>query len=131
METMVKPPRTGMEAFKLMPEGTLCQLINDVLIMSPAPTPRRPHFSKQIVKAIERLVEMKDLGEVFFSPIDVYLNETNVFQPDIVFISKEKSPIINWNKEIMGAPQLVVEILSKGNKNIDLNKKNIRTVWCE
>ncbi len=125
METMVKPPRTGMEAFKLMPEGTLCQLINDVLIMSPAPTPRRPHFSKQIVKAIERLVEMKDLGEVFFSPIDVYLNETNVFQPDIVFISKEKLPIINWNKEIMGAPQLVVEILSKGNKNIDLNKKKI------
>ena len=65
---------------------------------------------------------MKDLGEVFFSPIDVYLNETNVFQPDIVFISKEKLDIINWNRGIIGAPQLVVEILSKGNKNIDLNK---------
>ena len=38
METYVKPPRTGMEAFELMPEGTRCQLINDYLIMSPAPT---------------------------------------------------------------------------------------------
>lgn len=66
METMIKPPRTGMEAFKLMPEGTLCQLINDVLIMSPAPTPRHQHFAKQVFKAVERLVEMKDLGEVFF-----------------------------------------------------------------
>jgi hypothetical protein len=37
MQTYIKPPRTGMEAFELMPEGTLCQLINDVLIMSPAP----------------------------------------------------------------------------------------------
>jgi Uma2 family endonuclease len=144
METMVKPPRTGMEAFKLMPEGTLCQLINDVLIMSPAPTPRHQHFAKQVFKAIERLVEMKDLGEVFFSPIDVYLNENNVFQPDIVFISKEKLHIIDWNKGIMGAPQLVVEILSKGNKNIDVNKKiyeqsgvneywliDPQTKWCE
>ena len=146
METMVRPPRTGMEAFKLMPEGTLCQLINNVLVMSPAPTPRHQHFSKQIFKAIERLVESEDLGEVFFSPIDVYLNETNVFQPDIVFISKEKLHTIDWNKGIMGAPQLVVEILSKGNKNIDLNKKkkiyehsgvneywliDPKTKWCE
>lgn len=146
METYVKPPRTGMEAFELMPEGTLCELINDVLIMSPAPTPRHQHFSKQIFKAIERLVESKGLGEVFFSPVDVYLDEKNVLQPDIVFISKEKLHIINWNKGIMGAPQLVVEILSKGNKNIDLNKKkkiyeqfgvneywliDPQTRWCE
>lgn len=38
METYVTPPRTGMEAFELMPEGTRCQLINDAIIMSPAPT---------------------------------------------------------------------------------------------
>ena len=38
METYIKPPRTGMEAFELMPEGTFCQLINDVIIMSPALT---------------------------------------------------------------------------------------------
>ncbi|MEJ7681201.1 MAG: hypothetical protein WKG06_25820 [Segetibacter sp.] len=55
METYVKPPRSGMEAFELMPEGTLCQLINDVLIMSPAPTPKHQLFSKQVFKAIERL----------------------------------------------------------------------------
>lgn len=146
METMVKPPRTGMEAFKLMPEGTLCQLINDVLITSPAPTPKHQHLSKKIFKAIERLVESKELGELFFSPIDIYLNETNVLQPDIVFIAKEQLHIINWNKGIIGAPQLVVEILSKGNKNIDLNKKkriyeqfglneywliDPQTKWCE
>ncbi len=45
METYIKPPRTGIEAFELMPEGTLCQLINDVLVMSPAPT--TPHARAQ------------------------------------------------------------------------------------
>lgn len=146
METYIKPPRTGMEAFELMPEGTLCQLINDVLVMSPIPTPSHQRFSKQIFKAIERLVEARDLGEVLYSPIDVYLNKKNVYQPDIVFVAKEKAKIIDWDKGIMGAPDLVVEILSKGNKNFDLNKKkdayenagvkeywvvNYKTKWCE
>jgi Uma2 family endonuclease len=146
METYVKPPRTGMEAFELMPEGTLCELINDNLVMSPAPTPGHQRFSKQLFKAIERLVEANDLGEVLYSLVDVYLNERNVYQPDIIFVSKEQTTIIDWNKGIMGAPDLVIEILSKGNKNYDLNKKkavyeaegvkeywvvNYKTKWCE
>lgn len=45
MQTFVRPPRTGMEAFELLPEGTHCQLINDVIVMSPAPT--TPHFRTQ------------------------------------------------------------------------------------
>ncbi len=39
MDTYIPPPRTGHEAFELMPEGTLCQLIKDVLILSPATSP--------------------------------------------------------------------------------------------
>ncbi len=146
METYIQPPRTGLEAFELMPEGTLCQLINDNIVMSPAPTPNHQRFSKQLFKAIERLVDAGDLGEVFFSPVDVYLNDKNVFQPDIVFVSKERFDIIDWNKGIMDAPDLAVEILSKGKRSYDLNEKKIayersgvkeywvvdpKTKWCE
>lgn len=63
------------------------------------------------------------MGKVFFSPIDVYLNEKNLFQPDIVFISKDRSGIIDWKKGIMAAPDLVIEILSKGNEKYDLTEK--------
>jgi Uma2 family endonuclease len=146
METMVLPPRTGMEAYELMPEGTLCQLINDVLIMSPAATPNHQRYSKKIFKAIEKYVEEKELGEVLYSPIDVYLNNQNVYQPDIVFVSNERSNIINWGKGIIGAPDLIIEILSKGNRKYDLkDKKDVyeqsgvkeywvvdpETKWCE
>jgi Uma2 family endonuclease len=146
MESYVKPPRTGMEAFELMPEGTLCQLINDVIIMSPAPTPDHQSVSGIIYEEISRLVKTKKLGKVFYSPIDVYLNDKNVFQPDIVFISKERSEIIDWNRGIMGAPDLVVEVLSKGSQKYDLNDKKVgyetsgvkeywvvdpKTKWCE
>jgi Uma2 family endonuclease len=146
METYIKPPRTGIEAFELMPEGTLCQLINDVLVMSPAATPNHQRLAKQIFKAIERLVEAQDLGEVLFSPIDVYLNNRNAYQPDIVFVSNANLDLIDWNKGIMGAPDLIIEILSKGNWKYDVNEKkavyeqcgvkeywviNPKTKWCE
>jgi Uma2 family endonuclease len=65
------------------------------------------------------------LGKVFFSPIDVYLNDKNVFQPDIIFVSKDRSEIIDWKKGIMGAPDLVIEVLSKGNEKYDLTEKKI------
>jgi Uma2 family endonuclease len=130
METYIKPPRTGIEAFELMPEGTLCQLINDVLIMSPAATPNHQRLAKQIFKAIERVVEAQGLGEVLFSPVDVYLNNKNAYQPDIVFVSNANLHIIDWNKGIMGAPELVVEILSKGNWKYDVNEKKAVYEQC-
>jgi len=123
METYTRPPRTGLEAFELMPEGTLCQLINDVLIMSPAPTPNHQETSRKIFSALNDFIYSNDLGQIFYSPIDVYLNSTNVFQPDIVFVSKKRKEIIDWNRGIMGAPDLVIEVLSKGNRQYDLNAK--------
>ena len=146
METYIKPPRTGMEAFELMPEGTFCQLINDVLIMSPAPTPNHQSISGIIYEEISGFVRSQKLGKAFFSPIDVYLNDKNVFQPDIVFVAKDRLEIIDWKKGIMGAPDLVIEVLSKGNEKYDLNEKRIayevsgvkeywvvdpETKWCE
>ena len=48
METYVRPPRTGMEAFELMPEGTFCQLINEVIIMSPPPATSHARVQRKI-----------------------------------------------------------------------------------
>lgn len=127
METYIKPPRTGMEAFELMPEGTFCQLVNDVLIMSPAPTPNHQLASGIIYEEISKFVRGQKLGKVFYSPIDVYLNHKNVFQPEIIFISQDRSEIINWEKGIRGAPDLVIEDLSKGNEKYDLTEK--KTVY--
>ena len=38
MEEMIsRPPRTIMEVYKMLPEGTLAELINGVIYMSPSP----------------------------------------------------------------------------------------------
>jgi len=145
METMVRPPRTGMEAFKLMPEGTYCQLINDVLIMSPAPTTQHARIQGKIYSMINNHVLQNQIGEVYFAPVDVYLDTKNAFQPDIFYISNERKDIIKENG-IYGPPDLVIEILSEGTRKTDLiKKKNVYeatgvkeywvadpdTKWCE
>ncbi|HBK60297.1 MAG TPA: DNA-binding protein, partial [Firmicutes bacterium] len=51
-------------------------------------------------------------GEVFNAPIDMALSDTNVIQPDLIYIPGESSEIVE-EKRIGGAPLLVVEILSR------------------
>jgi Uma2 family endonuclease len=145
METIIRPPKTGMEAFKMMPEGTYCQLINDVLIMSPAPLMNHAIVQNEIFYALLNYTRRKKKGLVFCAPVDVYLDRKNAFQPDILFIANARKDIIKENG-VHGAPDLVIEILSKDNKKIDLiKKKNVyeaagvkeywvvdpETKWCE
>jgi len=85
METYIRPPRTGLEAFELMPEGTLCQLINDTIVISPAPTTPHQELLDEIYYQLKKYVKTNNAGKTFFAPVDVYLNEKNIYQP-IFFI---------------------------------------------
>ncbi len=37
MEAIEKVPKTALDVFRLLPEGTLCEVIDNVLYMSPSP----------------------------------------------------------------------------------------------
>ena len=58
-------------------------------------------------------MEKHPLGEVFIAPLDVFLNNVNIYQPNVIFVSSRRRNIIT-EKGIEGAPDLVVEILSPG-----------------
>jgi len=120
--TVLNPPRTMFEVFKSLPEGTLCQLINNNLVMSPTPTDPHQKILMDISAQLFFYVSKNQLGEVRVAPYDVYFNRKNVYQPDIVFVAKEN---INKIKEdgLHGAPDLVIEILSPRTAKYDLEDK--------
>lgn len=106
---------------KLEESNTPCELINGELVMSPAPTPFHQNVTSNLndfLKAEARKIG----GKVFFAPIDLYIDQRNVFQPDLVFISSEKKNIIT-NRGIEGVPDLIVEIISPSNVFTDRNRK--------
>jgi Uma2 family endonuclease len=107
----------------MLPEGTLAEIINGTLYMSPAPTTNHQRIIGKLFRDLSLFVEQRSLGEVFISPCDVYLDEhSNVVQPDIIFVSKAKEKIVQCNG-IHGVPDLLIEVLSPGNSSHDSKTK--------
>jgi Uma2 family endonuclease len=123
---ILTPPRTIMEVFKMLPEGTLVELLNGTLYMSPAPTKSHQRLIKALALSISAVVEPNGMGELFLAPYDVFLDEEeNVVQPDLFFISQAKSSIAIENG-VHGVPDLIIEILSPGNFRHDsVTKKDL------
>jgi Uma2 family endonuclease len=107
------------EDYLLFPEdGKRHELIDGDHFMTPSPSTRHQRISRKLMTALDVFLRINNLGEVFDAPMDVVLSETDVVQPDILFISAGRASIIT-DKNIQGAPDLVVEILSDGTRKTD------------
>jgi len=64
---------------------------------------------------------------LYAAPVYVYLDEINVHQPDVVFVSNKNKSILTY-AGAEGAPDFLVEILSP--KTAELDKKPKRRVFA-
>lgn len=120
--TIEHPPRTIAEVYEMLPEGTLAELIENQIYMSPAPLFDHHRITKSISKQLDKIVEDQNKGVVIYAPFDVRFDEFNSVQPDIlVILHSNLNQIVDGR--FKGIPDLIVEILSPGNKKYDLTKK--------
>src|SRR4030095_14505788 len=119
MSVLMRKPKTLVDVYRLLPEGTPIQVINNQFYMSPSP--RFDHFavSREIFRNMDLFVRQNNLGDVIYAPVDVSLGDKSAVQPDIFFISNANNDIIKEDG-IYGAPDFIVEILSPRNRNADL-----------
>jgi Uma2 family endonuclease len=114
---------TTYDDYRNLPDdGNQYQIIGGDLHMTPAPSVSHQRISKKIFKIIDDYVTANKRGEVLFAPVDVILSMTDVVQPDILFVAGERLNIIT-EKNIVEAPDLIVEILSEHTESIDRNRK--------
>ena len=95
----------------LTPDDERYELLDGELIVAPAPNSAHQRIDIRLGVLLHLFVNEGNLGEVFTAPYDVVLSETDVVQPDLLFISNEHAYIIT-PANAHGAPDLVVEILS-------------------
>jgi len=101
------------------------ELMEGELFMVPAPDFYHQIVSGNIELLLREFVKKRNIGIVAYAPVDVVLSPEDVLQPDILFISKENRGIIT-KRNVAGAPDLVIEILSPSTQERDkLVKRDI------
>lgn len=105
-----------------IPEGDtgIYELLNGEIVRRSSPNTPHQRTSLNLLLKLGMYNAEKNLGQLFHAPYDVYLDENNAgIQPDILFVSHERDFVIRENNGVVGAPDLVIEILSKGTAGKD------------
>lgn len=123
------------EDYCLLGDEKRYELIGGKLYGVPAPSVIHQMVAGNLYFMLRQHVGENNLGVVISAPVDVYLTEEDVVQPDVIFISRERQHIIT-ESNIRGAPDLVIEILSGSTAERDrtLKKKlyvthGVREIW--
>ena len=110
------------------PEDKRYELLDGELVMTPAPGELHQSISALLGWRLVQFASENSLGRVYQAPFDVVLSDTDVVQPDLLFVSNERGHIIT-PANIQGAPDLVVEILSPSTAERDRTFK--RTLYAK
>lgn len=106
---------------------TPCQLISGKLITSPCPSPYHQLVLGNLTSVLQ--VEGKKTGAItLIGPIDLYIDNQNVFQPNLTYISENNRGIIT-SRGVEGTPDLIVEVVSPADIFLYWNTK--RRVYRE
>ncbi len=128
--------RLTYEDYCRMPAGLRYELVEGDPRMVPSPSVRHQKISQRLERPLLERVEDAGRGTVLDAPCDVVLSEHNVVQPDLLFVAKDRLGIIG-EANIQGAPDLVIEILSKDSEPWDRVTKRrtyarygVRELWA-
>lgn len=130
MQNLQVDEKFTVQDYMNWPDDIRCELIDgEIYDMSPAPLIIHQDISMKLgsklftfIENLQRIEpEEKQKCRVFQSPIDVVLNHNSVVQPDIIIVCDEQK--LANGKYVDGAPDAVIEILSKSTAVKDRREK--------
>jgi Uma2 family endonuclease len=112
--------RLTYEDFLLFPDdGKRHEIIDGEHFVTPSPNARHQVLVGRLHFAIEQFLrQRRGLGRVVLAPFDVVFTRWDVVEPDVLFIAGDQAEILT-DKNVQGAPALVIEILSSGTRTVD------------
>lgn len=110
------------------PDDKRYELIDGELILTPSEGRAHQRVSVRLGSQFYAFVREYDLGFVYWARRDVVFSNTDIVQPDLMFISNERMHI-DTEAEVWGGPDLVVEILSPSTAARDRTAK--RALYAE
>jgi Uma2 family endonuclease len=115
--------RLTYDDYCLLPnDGRRYEIVDGELFVTPSPRRAHQRVVTQLSRILGNFVEGSGCGEVYVAPFDVVLSLFDVVEPDILYVSRERASVIT-EKNVQGAPDLVVEVLSQTTAEIDRTTK--------
>jgi Uma2 family endonuclease len=100
-------------------DGLRHEIIDGEHHVTPSPNLRHQDLVGRLHLSLGGFLEDRpERGRVFLSPFDVVFSFHDVVEPDLVFVAPDQPDILT-DKNIQGAPALVVEILSPSTRMRD------------
>ncbi len=115
--------RFTYDDYRNTPDEKRYELLDGELVMVPAPNLQHQRVAARLGARLVLFVEARGLGDVLPAPCDVVLSATDVVQPDLLFVSRERKRILGGGDNVRGAPDLVIEILSPSTAERDRTLK--------
>lgn len=119
MEALKKEEYYTIDDIYALPDGERAELIDGKIYYMAPPSRTHQKISWKLHQAIANYIDSKDGAcEVYAAPFAVFLNEddTNYVEPDISVIC---DPSKLDEKGCHGAPDWVIEIVSKSSRSMD------------
>jgi len=102
--------------YERLPDGFPCELVEGQLVKEPAPIYRH---QRVIVRLIAALLETVGADRAVTAPIDLFIDDHNVLQPDVAVFATALARDVRH----IPTPQIVVEVLSPSTAARDRGRK--------
>ncbi|MGA2984230.1 MAG: Uma2 family endonuclease [Terriglobia bacterium] len=120
---MLVDTRLNYNDYCLLPNnGRRYEIIDGELFVTPSPRRAHQNVVTQLSYYLVEFVKREERGRVYVAPFDVVFSFHDVVEPDILYVSKERASVVT-EKNVQGAPDLVVEVLSASTAEIDRTTK--------
>ena len=116
---------TYQDYLKIPEDNLRHEIIDGEHFVTPSPMTNHQDVSAQLFFIIFQWIKKHNPGKLLAAPFDVILSRNNIVVTDIIYISKAHLSVVT-EKNIQGAPDFIIEILSPSTSKRDLGiKKNI------
>jgi Uma2 family endonuclease len=106
--------------FVLFPDdGKRHELIDGEHFVTPSPNRKHQKISGNLYLLIATWLEEHSIGQLYYAPFDVIFSMFDVVEPDLLYMSHERAAAVLTEANVQGAPELVIEIGSKGTRKRD------------
>jgi Uma2 family endonuclease len=98
------------------------EIIDGEVYVSPPPITAHQWTSAELTWLLGSHIRQHELGRLFYAPFGVMFGPHDVFEPDTIFISEDRMPLVD-DKGMRGSPNLCIEIASPSTRAYDRTVK--------